>query len=387
MNLFLEIVTDLFIFLGVCYGMLMTLFITGWMRLNPYHRNPGEKYSTAVSIIIPARNEEQTILQCITDIENQVFPSHLIQLILINDHSTDGTLKIIDEYILSSKKMSGFDIQVYNLTDDHSSSAYKKNAITLGIKHATGKLIVTSDADCTRGKFWLSSIVSYFEKYKPKFISGPVAFHAEKNWFEKFQTLEFLGLIGIGAGSIKSGVPVMCNGANLAFTKEVFKEVNGFDGVTKTASGDDVFLMLKVAAKYPKSIHFLLCNQAIVYTLPKLTLKDFLEQRKRWASKGTKYNEPKVLLIGLVTYLFNFMIFLTGIISFFYNTFTVVFLVLTAVKIVMELLFLTMVTTFFKRRNLLTYFFPEQLLYIPYIVWVGALGTFTKFTWKGRLVK
>jgi len=59
-------------------------------------------------------------------------------------------------------------------------------------------------------------------------IAGPVCIHNEKNLLEKFQLLEFAGLIGIGAGAMANGKPVMCNGANLAYTKKIFNDVNGF---------------------------------------------------------------------------------------------------------------------------------------------------------------
>jgi cellulose synthase/poly-beta-1,6-N-acetylglucosamine synthase-like glycosyltransferase len=388
MELFLQILKLLLLVSGSCYILTILVFIFGWCRLKIVKPVSILNFSTKITILVPARNEEDCIIQCIQDIEQQNFPHQMVQLILINDHSTDSTLERIEEYIskraLQEKKI---EIKVLNLIEEAAGQAYKKKAISLGITHATGTLIITTDADCRRGKDWLSALVGYYEQEHPKFISGPVSYFAEKNWFEKFQTLEFLGLIGIGAASISCDIPIMCNGANLAFSKAVFNEVNGYEGINSMASGDDVFLMLKIAQHHPKGIHFLKSREAIVYTSPKASLSEFLEQRKRWASKGAQYKNFSGLFTGICTYLFNLLLLTSAGISIFYNTFAFVFIAVLALKLFVEFLFLYAVTGFFRRRILLLYFLQEQMLYTPYIIWVGAIGTFKTYTWKGRQVK
>ncbi len=376
----------LIILVGISYVLMILGFIAGWLRLKVFNKivNP---FSTFVSIIIPARNEEDTILQCIKDIEKQDFPKELVEVIVVNDNSTDGTSQNVKEYIKGISTLPHVDTKIIDLIEDENTNAFKKKAILKGIQQAKGELIITTDADCRMNNLWLPTLVSYYEQYHPKFISAPVSNHEEKNWFGKFQTLEFLGLIGIGAGGIKNAVPTMCNGANIAYTKEVFFEVNGFDDISNLASGDDTFLMLKIAKKYKEEIHFIKSFDAIVYTTPKDTFSEFVEQRKRWASKGTKYNSKKVILIGALTYLFNFLILASGVFSIFYNTFVFVFMTVFIAKITVEFIFLYLITSFFKRRELLLYFFQEQLLYIFYVVWIGAEGSFSKYTWKGRAVK
>lgn len=376
----------LFILAGSCYVLMMIGFIIGWTRLRKYDAATTE-FSTSVSIIVPARNEEDTIIHCIEDIVKQRFPKELMELIVVNDNSSDRTSFLVKQYISKHAIPNGVDIKIIDLEEDKNTNSFKKKAILEGIRQAKGALIVTTDADCRMNDLWLSTTVSYYEKNRPKFISAPVSYHEEKNWFGKFQTLEFLGLIGIGAGGIKINIPTMCNGANLAYTKEVFWEVNGFEGISDLASGDDTFLMLKIAKKYREGIHFIKSFDAIVYTTPKESLREFTEQRKRWASKGAKYNSKKVIFVGVLTYVFNFLIFVSGVFSIFYSTFAPVFISALIAKITVEFIFLYLVTSFFKRRQLLLCFFQEQLLYILYVVWIGAEGSLSKYTWKGRAVK
>src|SRR5205085_4199561 len=111
----------------------------------------------------------------------------------------------------------------------------KKAAIQTGILQSTGELLITTDGDCMMDKNWLATIVSCYELHHPKMIAAPVLLTAT-NFFGRMQQLEFLSLIAITASAIKACKPLMCNGANLAYTKEIFFEANGFDSDYKTAT-------------------------------------------------------------------------------------------------------------------------------------------------------
>src|SRR6202012_3482401 len=110
---------------------------------------------------------------------------------------------------------------------------------------------------------------------------------------------------GSGAALIGNGQASTCNGANLAYRKDVFYAVGGFKGIDDLASGDDELLLQKVAEKYPGKIGFLKSYDAIVYTHAKHTLKEFLQQRRRWASKSVKYKDKKVTAMTVGIWLFN----------------------------------------------------------------------------------
>src|SRR5690606_17909477 len=161
----------------------------------------------------------------------------------------------------------------------------KKAAIRTGLDYAKGDLIVTTDADCQMGANWLAVIEEFYHSQKLKMVIGPVALHAGDALFSQMQSIEFASLIGSGAASFKLGIPSMCNGANLAYSKEVFFEVNGFEDTMHLASGDDEFLMHKVVEKYPEKVSFLKNKEAVVKTNSMPDLNSFFNQRIRWASK------------------------------------------------------------------------------------------------------
>jgi len=125
-------------------------------------------------------------------------------------------------------------------------NAYKKKAIEKAIKYATGDWIVTTDADCTATKNWLLSYAALIEATQPAFVAAPVVFTNDGTLLSMFQYIDFVSLQGVTAASVSAGFHAMCNGANLAYRKDVFYRVNGFKGIDNIASGDDMLLMNKI---------------------------------------------------------------------------------------------------------------------------------------------
>lgn len=372
--------TSLFsIALTLIYGFLVLYFIRGWHRLiyfNPQKSDP----KTRVSIIVAARNEEENISKTIDDLIAQHYPQALTEIIIIDDHSTDKTAEIVLSY-------ADRNVKLIKLNEDRALNSYKKKAIQTAISTCSGDLIITTDADCRMGPDWLITIVGLYEEKNYKMISSPVAYFQEKSFFERLQALEFLYLIGLGASTIGNRKPSTCNGANLAYEKNTFYEVGGFQGIDDLASGDDELLLHKIAAKYPDKIGFLKNRNAIVYTHAKETLGDFIQQRKRWASKSTRYKNKAIIVLGVLIWIFNLSIlsnFVTGL--FIPGFLTLVFYQLLF-KMVVETLFLWDVTGFAKRRSLLILMPVLNVLHIIYMVYIGIAGNSGKYNWKGRMVK
>jgi len=365
--------------LTLVYGFLVLTFIRGWHKLvnfNPVQTTPG----TSVSIIVAARDEELNITRTIEDLIAQNYPKHLTEIIFIDDHSTDRTAEIVLAY-------AKLGVKLIRLNEDRALNSYKKKAIQTAIGTCSGDLIITTDADCRMGPHWLSTIVNYFEKHNYKMISSPVAYFEEKGFFERLQSLEFLYLIGLGASTIGNKQPSTCNGANLAYEKKTFYEVGGFQGIDDLASGDDELLLHKIAAKYPDQIGFLKNREAIVYTHAKENLQSFLQQRKRWASKSTRYKNKAIIVLGVFVWVFNVSILANFIAGLFLPGFLLVTFYQLLVKMILESLFLWDVTGFAKRRSLLILIPVLTVLHILYMVYIGIAGNSGKYNWKGRMVR
>lgn len=368
--------------LGYC-GLLIFYSIQ-WQKL-PSFRAPNDATSTTkITVIIPARNEEENIAALLESITTQNYPAELLQILVMNDHSTDSTEKIVQSFAEKN-------VQLINLSDHITSpiNSYKKAAIDLAMKFATGDLIVGTDADCVVPKKWLQTIAAFYEMNRPAFIAMPVAYGNCKSFIEIFQELDFMSLQGITGAAIQSKSYGMCNGANMAYEKTAFTAVNGFENIDEIASGDDMMLMHKINKQFPDRISFLKSEDVIVRTRAMPTVGKFLQQRIRWASKADKYDDKRIMIVLFFIYFFNLWIlflFLVGQITWQGNILTQ-FFVFILVKTVVEMIFLLPVTKFFGERNKLLFFPLAQPFHIVYTLVAGWLGKFGSYSWKGRMVR
>ncbi len=365
------------------YVILIGWFTYGWFSMVEYFPLR-EKYKTKLSVIIAARNEERNIVNCLNDLIKQDYPKNLFEIIIIDDNSTDKTANIVNDFINSNPEK---EITLISSKNSNIPFQGKKQAIKTAVSVSKGDFIITTDADCRMGKKWLSTIAAYFESHQVKLIIAPVCFHKNNSAFKKLQNLEFLSLIASGAGSAKISHPIMCNGANLAFSKSAYNNVQSEGKKDNFTSGDDIFLMLKIKRKYgSRAIHFLKSYDAIVYTEAKNTFKEFFNQRIRWVSKSRGYSSMSLILTSLIIYIFNYLLLVGAILSFFFPEFISFTIILFFIKCIVDLPILAGITKFVKRQKLLFFFLPLQLIYILYISVIGFIGNFMKFEWKGRKI-
>lgn len=333
-----------------------------------------------ISVIVPFRNESNNILVSLSSLQNQTYPRDKYEVIFVNDSSTDDSL-----YKISSQQLNS-NIQVVSVPDNYSVNAHKKRAIRFGITLAKGSIIFTTDADCIQQPEWLEIMYSYFDE-KAGFVSGPVEFVEEKSFFSKIQKLEFAGLVITGAGLIGAGKPTICNAANIAYRKEVYEKVGGFEYQMSLSSGDDELLMQKIHSDTDYKIRFAANERCIVNTNPNKNISEFYQQRKRWASKGLFYNNNVLIVKLILIYLFYISLLAQLLLGIFYSSsYLLTFLFSLIIKFYLEYQILQKGSDLIFNKLSLKYFFPTQFLQIPYIVLAGLAGAIGNFTWKGRKI-
>lgn len=373
------------ILLTLFYAGLQAYYIKGWKALPIWSIPIDYQPTTKISVLIPARNEATNITACINSILAQTYPNTLFEIIVIDDHSRDKTPDLVRNYNSPQVQL----IQLADYVDKNSIQSFKKKAIEIAIKKATGDLIVSTDADCIAQPNWLQLIASFYEKNNLKFIAAPVNFHKEKSIFEQFQSLDFIGMMGITGAGIHTKLMNMCNGANLAYSKAVFYEVKGFEGITEFASGDDMMLMQKIAKRYPNQVGYLKNQTATIFTEAKPTLKGFLNQRIRWSTKSGSYAETQVTVILALVWFFCLSIPLTFLVALFMDWNLFYLLVFQMIiKLIADYQLLSRMSCFFNRTDLLKTFLISSFYHLIYIIAVGFLGGIVKkYEWKGRTVK
>jgi len=333
----------------------------------------------SISVIIPARNEEENIGRLLEDLLAQHLSSEQYEIILVDDQSEDETQA---RAMAIAGEQPHFRIIV---SEAQTTVAYKKAAVAQGIAVATGEMILVTDADCRVGPDWVSTMATYLED-GIGMVSGPVCLESETT-FGHFQALEFMGLIAVGAGSIGAETPNMCNGANLAYRKSVFEAVGGFSGIDAIASGDDELLMHKIAYHTPWKIAFAKDPKAIVSTAAHRSWSAFKAQRKRWVSKSTHYERSSITLVLIMSYLAILGIPVLAMASLIEPKLWPFFGVSLGLKVLAEATILRSAALFFDKLPLLKWLLPEQIGHIVYVLWIGLAGNRSSYTWKGRKVK
>jgi cellulose synthase/poly-beta-1,6-N-acetylglucosamine synthase-like glycosyltransferase len=371
-------------FLLILYISLLLYYRSGWINL-PGFQLPGIPYTpfTFITVLVPARNEAENIAGLLDALVAQTYPPELFEIIVIDDHSTDHTADIVRTYPFVKLLL------LENFMREGPINSYKKKAIEVGIQQGRGTLIVTTDADCYAAPNWLKTIASFYETYKPELIVMPVAINCSNRPIEIFQALDFMTLQGITGAAVHKKMHSMCNGANLAYTRKAFDAVNGFKGIDAIASGDDMLLMHKIARQFPGGVKYLKSKEVIVQTDPVNSIKEFLNQRIRWASKSDKYEDKRIFWVLLLVYVLNVLLLALPIIALAVGEWIIVkyWILMLLFKTMTELFFLYPVSTFFNKAGLLLAFPLAQPFHIVYTVIAGWLGKFGSYKWKDRKVK
>ena len=360
-----------------CIGLLF--FLTGLLRPEPdrYEGKP------RVSVVVAARNAAQTIGNLLTDLTEQTYPYDKMEIIITDDHSSDDTAKTIRPFMDRDSR-----IQMVTVTSETPVLSAKKNAMHCGIRASRGEIILTTDADCRVKSTWVESMGSYFGPGIGMVIgfSQIMGKTDPLSLFEKIQGLDFLSLMTSAMGSANWGRAQAASGQNLAYRREVFDAVGGFASIGHRISGDDVLLLQLVRKNTKWKVCFASDMAAFNRSRPESGVRAYMNQRTRWASNGVyqfKLNKLFFMYI-LNTYITNLLLLLSIPFGTFSGVFPAIPLFCFGVKALCEWLLLSKGSMLFNRPDLLIAFPLWILFQVPYVVFVGLIGTVGRFTWKGR---
>lgn len=369
----LTVILILFLF----YFILMIFLLEGWrMAMRPtsaLHDTP------FISIVVAVRNEETHILNLLNDIARQHYPPEKFEVWVVNDHSQDSTHEIVAEW-LKEHSLGAFTI--INLP---ATKTGKKAAITEGVNHSRGEIILTTDGDCRVNPAWLTAVASQFNE-STQLVAGAVRLHPVTNFFEELQAMEFVSLIGTGAATLGWGIPTMCNGANLAYRRSAFYEVNGYSGNEQIPSGDDEFLLRKIARRFSGAVRFNGNTFAVVDTPPCASGWEFFNQRIRWAGKWRAHGVGLSPAMAFFIFVFHVSVVFVVAMAF---TGTVAYqdvILLLAAKIIVEGVFLFRVLKFLQIPVNIVSFFTLQFVYPLYVIFFALMANFLRADWKGRRI-
>ena len=357
--------------LGACW------FIAGMLR----HR--GKVHAELVplaSVVVAARDEAAHIACCLRALLAQDYPPERYEIIVVDDGSTDGTGHIVREF-------SGETASVRLLRTQGSGS--KKAALSLGITRARGEVILTTDADCEVAPGWIRGMVSHFDDGVGMVIGfSQIGSPSQiKGWRQGYEAVDFTCLMACIWGSAGWGHPMAASGQNLAFLREAFFDVGGYEKVMHRASGDDVLLMQTMRRSGRWSIVF--ANQPTTFVRHPVagSWGRLFGQRSRWASNAPTLARLDPLFFGymLLAYALSWAILMAPLLCWIGSLDPLWALGAVGVKVWGEWGVFNGGMVLSGRRELRRYFPLWALLQPLHVVLVGSLGCLGIFRWKGRV--
>lgn len=364
----------------IAYTLLIGLFVVGFLRHKKF-KNTLENPNTSFSIIIPFRNEQDNLPLLLKSISALNYPYDKFEVILVNDASEDNFKKIIDNFSLKHKAI---DLSI--IDNQRKSNSPKKDAIETAIGYAKFNWIITTDADCIVPKHWLKVYNSFVIKNNPYFIAGPVLYKNITSVLDHFQSLDLAAIIGSTIGGFGINKPFMCNGANLAYRKDIFKEVNGFSNHNHLATGDDIFLLESIYKNFPKKVFYLNSILTTTQTKTESSLSKLISQRIRWASKSPYYNNHFSKIIGGIIFLGNLFFVILFILAFLFSIQSLLISVLLFSKIIVDICLIGLTLKWQQNLKSLLYY-PLLIPLQPFFyIFIGIASIFSnKYEWKGRV--
>ncbi|NER12374.1 glycosyltransferase [Leptobacterium flavescens] len=263
-----------------------------------------------VSVIICAKNESENLRENLPKIIDQNYPE--FQVVLINDASSDDSLKIMEDFA----KKHAF-IKVVDVKSNETFWGNKKYALTLGIKAAKYDHLLFTDADCkVNSEIWISEMAGKFNDHQTIVLGYSPYKRIKKSFLNALIRFETL-LTAIQYFSYaRIGIPYMGVGRNLAYHKKEFFNAKGFIKHMHVKSGDDDLFIKEVAHKENTALAF--SESSITLSEAEKSFKNWFYQKRRHISTSKHYKFFHKMLLGLF-YISQFLFWLLLIILLVYQ--------------------------------------------------------------------
>ncbi|MGB9696757.1 MAG: glycosyltransferase [Ignavibacteria bacterium] len=357
----------------ISYFTLHLVLFIGFLRSRLYRvvATPSKK---KVTVVVAARNEEENIIACIKSLKALDYEPELLQIIIVNDSSTDNTLNLIKSH---THNYSQFKIIEISETSNTRLKG-KLNALNEALKVATGEIIMLTDADCVVPPDWVRETVKYYTD-NVGMVCGYTRIEEGKSLFSKLQTLDWLYLQSLAAYSSGINQTLSSIGNNLSYSKAAYETIGGYENI-KISITEDLALLRAIGSTGKYKILYPINYRRMVTTKPCKNIKELIRQKKRWFRGGFGINMLGYIL-GVIMYITNFVL-LTGFLYLAPES----YLLLVAVKFISDLLIILPPYFLLKFRKLILHFFFFEIYFAIY----GVLLPFTfiggtKVIWKERI--
>jgi cellulose synthase/poly-beta-1,6-N-acetylglucosamine synthase-like glycosyltransferase len=359
--------------IGVCcvFVLEFTIFLYG-LKKSEKTKNKIEQELSA-SIIVAARNEEASIRDCLESLTKIEYPFRKLEIIIVNDQSTDRTESIIKEFVERDTRF-----RLVNAKAGKGHLIGKANALSQAIDISNGEIILFTDADCIVPPSWVKSTISHFAK-DVGIVGGFTILKAE-NIFEGLQSLDWVFLYSVASAAATLGFPLTAVGNNLAVRRTAYDAVGGYSKIPFSVT-EDYLLTREILSKTGLKMRFPLNKNTVILSRACSTLKQLYHQRKRWGIGALD-----MVTAGFFAFGIPFAFILILLISLLFTPLNL-FLLVLGIKLIMEIIFTGYSLKRMGAIGYIKYFIFFEIYLVIYVLalpWVALLNR--KVLWKDRLL-
>ncbi|MBI5464825.1 MAG: glycosyltransferase [Ignavibacteriales bacterium] len=334
-------------------------------------------YRPFVSVVVPARNEEDGIVACLESLRNQTYPTERYEIILVDDHSSDRTGELAERFRTTCPNLR------IVLSNENASLAGKTNALAQGIDYARGELILMTDADCSVKPTWVEYVAARFAD--PQLgVLGAMTVPKSNSYFKGIQSLDWMYLLGVSCATIGLKMPVSIIGNNFSVRRAAYDDVGGFRGIKKSVV-EDFQLFQTIVRKKSYRHHFALDGRITNQTHAWESFGEIFRQKHHWATGGLDLDLVGHTVFGYTLMAAGFAAHLAILLNCFWGNLLPACAAFV-LKSAGDWYYLNKVAHHIGQRDQLKYYWCFAFYYL---LWVVILPLFVvhsrKVTWKGRV--
>ena len=357
----------------VTYSARSLFFMIGAARERK-RRTPASEAEPHVSIIVPARNEEHHIEECVQSLMAIEYPLDVMQIIVVNDRSTDSTGEV-----LSSLQKRYPRLIIATITNEGEKNLRgKAGALDVGCRMATGEIILLTDADCRVKPGWVRAHV---REYVDPSVGMVLAYTlAEGNsFFAHIQSVEWQSTHTMAAAAVNFRQYLGCYGNNMSVRRSVYENVGGYAAIPFSVT-EDLALLQTISGKGYVA-RYLCTAESAVTTFALDTMKEYMAQHKRWTLGAKKLGFRAAAFVATSLALWS------GIFAAIVYAEWWWIAVILGIRIIEDVLIIAPSLVILNKRHLLRYTVPAVLFFTCLELSLPFLIIDRTAVWKGQRFK
>ncbi len=293
----------------VIFGILFTFLIITLIIIivSLFRKERYGNFKPQVSIVVPCYNEWKTIQKCLEAILNSEYPKEALEIIVVDDGSSDRTLEILREY---KRKLKNFLL----IENPHQGKAA---SLTNGVQRASHEFILAVDADTFVAPNSLKLLVQPFQDGSIGATNGSCLVYNTSSLLAVFQNIEYYynNLLRKSFSTVfRNGIWFF--GAFACYRKSVLEKIRYFKKDTLT---EDMDIAMEIYNAGYKTVNV---STAIAYTIVPNSVNGFLRQRIRWWCGALQtlhknrnlfsfYSNPSILFLFVSQYWWTLYAFIS----------------------------------------------------------------------------